>query len=174
MDYITLEKIVKEREKPSRFEHSLGVVEVSEVLARRFRLDVELSRMIGIFHDYNRYMDGDDMLSFCRKRGIAIEKEEEENPMLLHGAVAAWYFPRITNNWNEKAQLAIRHHTLASRDRHIDDNDRLEIWGKANLEEMVLDVIRREEEYSYSINRDVAKVTLDCKAFLLEGGKFAH
>ena len=49
MDYITLEKIVKEREKPSRFEHSLGVVEVSEVLARRFRLDVELSRMIGIF-----------------------------------------------------------------------------------------------------------------------------
>ena len=96
MDYITLEKIVKEREKPSRFEHSLGVVEVSEVLARRFRLDVELSRMIGIFHDYNRYMDGDDMLSFCRKRGIAIQKEEEENPMLLHGAVAAWYFPRIS------------------------------------------------------------------------------
>ena len=192
MDYITLEKIVKEREKPSRFEHSLGVVEVSEVLARSFRLDVELSRMIGIFHDYNRYMDGDDMLSFCRKRGIAIEKEEEENPMLLHGAVAAWYFPRITNNWDERAPLAIRHHTLASRDmgalgavlyiadysekgrRHIDDNDRLEIWGKANLEEMVLDVIRREEEYSYSINRDVAKVTLDCKAFLLEGGKFAH
>ena len=75
MDYITLEKIVKEREKPSRFEHSLGVVEVSEVLARRFRLDVELSRMIGIFHDYNRYMDGDDMLSFCRKRGIGGESD---------------------------------------------------------------------------------------------------
>ena len=69
MDYITLEKIVKEREKPSRFEHSLGVVEVSEVLARRFRLDVELSRMIGIFHDYNRYMDGDDMLSRHTERG---------------------------------------------------------------------------------------------------------
>ena len=172
MDYITLEKIVKEREKPSRFEHSLGVVEVSEVLARRFRLDVELSRMIGIFHDYNRYMDGDDMLSFCRKRGIAIEKEEEENPMLLHGAVAAWYFPRITNNWDEKAQLAIRHHTLASRS--MGALGRLVIWGKANLEEMVLDVIRREEEYSYSINREVAEITLDCKAFLLEGGKFAH
>ena len=107
MDYTTLEEIVREAEKPSRFEHSLGVVEVCALLSRRFHLDVELARMAGIFHDYARYMDGQEMLAFCDKHGIQVEDEERESPMLLHGAVAAWYFPRITNNWDERAQLAM-------------------------------------------------------------------
>lgn len=191
MDYTTLEKIVRESEKPSRFEHSLGVVEVCQVLAKRFRLDVELSRMTGIFHDYARYMDGSDMLTFCLKHGIPVEEEERKSPMLLHGAVAAWYFPRITNIWDERAELAIRHHTLASPGmgalgavlyvadysekgrRHLDDNDRLVIWGKANLEEMVLEVLHREEEYSFTVNRPLARITAQTRDYLLSGGRFA-
>lgn len=192
MDYTTLEEIVRETEKPSRFEHSLGVVEVCALLSRRFHLDVELARMAGIFHDYARYMDGQEMLAFCDKHGIQVEDEERESPMLLHGAVAAWYFPRITNNWDERAQLAIRHHTLASVDmgalgavvyvadysekgrRHLDDNDRLTIWGKASLEDMVLEVLCREEEYSFTVNRKMATVSLRCRDFLRSGGRFAR
>ena len=74
MDYTTLEEIVREAEKPSRFEHSLGVVEVCTLLSRRFHLDVELARMSGIFHDYARYMDGQEMLAFCDKHGIQVEE----------------------------------------------------------------------------------------------------
>lgn len=191
MDYTELEKIVRETEKPSRYEHSLGVVEVCEVLSRRFRLDVSLARMCGIFHDYARYMDGQSMLDFCDKHRISTEPEERESPMLLHGAVASWYFPRITNIWDERCVLAIRHHTLASPDmgalgavvyvadysekgrRHLDDNDRLVIWGKANLEEMVLEVLRREENYAYTVGRKLASVTVECRDFLLSGGRFA-
>lgn len=190
MDYTELEKIVSQQMKASRFEHSLGVVEVCEVLSRRFRLDVELSRMTGIFHDWARYMDGSKMLSFCRKNRIEVYAEEEANPMLLHGAVAAWYFPRITNIWDERAVKAIRNHTLASPDmgalgavlyvadysekgrRHLDDNDRLIIWGKPNLEQMVLEVLKREEEYSFTVSRPMADISVKTRDFLLSGGKF--
>lgn len=190
MDYITLEKIVRDVEKPSRFEHSLGVVEVSEVLAKRFRLDCELAKMIAVFHDYARYMDGDEMLRFCHKHDIEMVPEEEESPMLLHGAVAAWYFPRITNNWDERTVKAIRHHTLASAHmgaygavlyvadysekgrRHLDDNDRLVIWGKPNLEQMVLEVLTREEDYSFTVSRRFASVSQECKEYLESGGLF--
>lgn len=192
MDYITLEGIVRETEKASRFEHSLGVVEVSDVLARRFRLDVELARMVAVFHDYSRYMDGQAMLDFCLLHRIDVEEEERQSPMLLHGAVAAWYFPRITNVWDERAFLAIRHHTLASRHmgalgavlyvadysekgrRHLDGNDRLEIWGQPDLEHMVLDVLSREREYSYDVNRKFARVSSECMDFLVSGGRFAR
>ena len=183
---------MKEAEKPSRFEHSLGVVEVCDVLSRRFRVDRELACMAGLFHDYARYMDGESMLAFCDEHGIETEPEERESPMLLHGAVAAWYFPRITNNWDERAVKAIRHHTLGSPDmgvmgaivyvadysekgrRHLDDNDRLTIWGKASLEDMVLEVLRREEEYSFTVNRKMASVSLRCRDFLKSGGRFAR
>lgn len=192
MDYITLEGIVREAEKASRFEHSLGVVEVSEVLARRFRLDVELARMVALFHDYARYMDGQAMLDFCMRHRIEVEEEERQSPMLLHGAIAAWYFPRITNRWEDKAQLAIRHHTLASRDmgalgavlyvadysekgrRHLDDNDRLAIWARPDLEQMVLEVLRREEEYSFNVNRPFARVSRECMDYLSAGGRLAR
>lgn len=192
MDYTTLEKIVRDHEKPSRFEHSLGVVEVSEVLARRFRLDVELARMAAIFHDFNRYMDGQSLLSFCLDHKIPVEEEEKAAPMLLHGAVAAWYFPVVTGIKDERVVRAIRHHTLASPEmgalgaviyvadysekgrRHLDDNDRLAIWGHGSLEEMVLDVIAREEAYSAAVDRPLAAVTVRCRDFLKEGGRLAR
>ena len=110
--------------------------------------------------------------------------------MLLHGAVAAWYFPRITNIWDDRAVKAIRNHTLASPDmgalgavlyvadysekgrRHLDDNDRLIIWGKPNLEQMVLEVLKREEEYSFTVSRPMADISVKTRDFLLSGGKF--
>ncbi len=190
MDYTTLEKIVRENEKESRFEHSLGVVEVATRLARRFNLDVELCRMAAIFHDYARYMDGPSMLTFCRMRNIRMWEEEVENPMLLHGPVASWYFPRITNIKDDRPVKAIRNHTLGSQDmgkmgaivyigdysekgrRHLTDADRKDIWGHDTLEEMVLDIMLREEEYCHTVDRKLAKVTADCIAWLKEGGCF--
>lgn len=189
MDYTSLLAIVERAEKPSRFAHSLGVVEVAEDLSRRFGLNAELARMAALFHDYCRYMEGAELLAFCRLRGIHVGPEEAAEPMLLHGAAAAWHFPRVTGIEDKRARLAIRHHTLGHREmgalgaavyiadytekgrKHLTDGDRAFIWGLPSLESMVLELIRREEEYGRSIGRPLAGVTRDLRSFLAGGGR---
>ena len=53
--YIELNEFVKAKLPEKRYNHSLGVVEMSIELADRFGLSVQDAASIGIFHDAYRY-----------------------------------------------------------------------------------------------------------------------
>ena len=55
-----MKKILKERLKPSRYEHSLGVAETAVKLANRFNLDAEKAYIAGLLHEIGR--------ASCRER----------------------------------------------------------------------------------------------------------
>ena len=75
-----------------RMRHSAGVAQVSAELADRFLLDADTARYIGIYHDAYRYSCDGSTPAYCREHGIEVFPEEDADPMLLHGALAAIHF----------------------------------------------------------------------------------
>ncbi len=192
ISYTKLEKIVKGMIKESRFEHSVRVKETAVILARRFAPDLLIdSAYVGIFHDAYRYLNGDECLKECKRAKIEIQPEEESNPMLLHGAVAALHLKEVAHCSFESYYEAIRNHTLGSIDMgrlgallyiadyiepgrtHLTDEDRAEILSHDTLEGVVLDIVSRDLKYGESIGRKGAKISYELQAFLQKGGRFA-
>ena len=190
MDYTELEALVEKRLKPSRFIHSKGVAAVCSDLTVRFLSDKVPGLYTGIFHDWCRYMSDEELLSFCRGRITDMAREEEEKPMLLHGAAAALMMRDIVGDVPTSWLTAIRHHTLGSTEmgvlgaclyiadylepnrKHITESDRAMILSMATLEEMVLEILRREEEYYRISGMKRAERTAVLCTFLRNGGLF--
>lgn len=190
MDYTKLEKLVKKHLKSSRFEHSKGVAEVCSALSERFLCDKDAGLYTGIFHDWCRYDKDDEILNICKKANMDLSEEELNKPMLLHGAAAATLMPTIVGPVPESYTKAIRHHTLGSIDmgilgaclyiadytepnrKHITNDDRKEIFSLSSLEEMVMNILKREERYYKEKDMTFAKRTLKLFYFLEHGGLF--
>lgn len=190
MDYTKLENIVKKHLKASRFEHSQGVAKVCSDLSTRFLLDKEAGLYTGIFHDYARYLSDSEILKICKKGGVEISKEEEDKPMLLHGAAASLLMRDIVGDVPESYLIAIRHHTLGSVNmgllgaclyvadytepnrKHITNDDRNEIFSLPSLEEMVLNILEREKIYYKTKDMTFAARTVELYNFLKSGGLF--
>lgn len=186
MDYIKLRDKVSRMIKPGRFIHSLGVAGTAVYLARRFGLDEEKALAAGIYHDAYRYSTTPDSVSLLEGSGFVIEKEEREEPMLLHGALAALYFDRDAGeSVSEDMKKAVRYHTLGSREmgklgaavyisdymepgrKHLSDEERTEILNLDTMEEMVGMIISRERAY----RGDIAGITAELEEYIINGGE---
>ena len=191
MDYTELDRFVRNRLPEKRYIHSLGVVEMSEELAARFSLSVTDAASIGIFHDAYRYDCDAGTPLFCREHGIEVFPEEERDPMLLHGALAAVHFDEVAGKVPESWKIAVRHHTLGHRDmgkygavvyiadyaekgrKHLDDAERERILSKPTLEAMVIHIMEMQRLYFRSKGIEEAGVSLELYSFLKDGGCFA-
>ena len=146
ISYTELEARVRGMIKEKRFLHSEGVVSVSRMLAERFGLSPDDAAYIGIYHDAYRYSCDESTPAFCREHGIEVFPEEESEPMLLHGALAAIHFPEDAGgSVPDHFRIAVRHHTLGHKEmgpygailyiadymepgrKHLDDDDRRRI-----------------------------------------------
>lgn len=189
MNFTELEMAVRDMIKPSRFLHSQRVKDTALELGRKYSMDETALSYISIFHDAYRNVEGNEAIKICRKAGVLIYPEELDNPMLLHGAVAAIKLPSFIGECPESWALALRFHTLGSPEmgrlgavlyiadyiepgREYLGDDRNEILSKPRLEDMVLDVLERERLYSYKINRHISLVSEELRLFLINGGKF--
>ena len=115
ISYTELCDKVQSRLPEKRMRHSLGVAAVSAELADRFLLDSSVASYIGIYHDAYRYSCDESTPGYCREHGIYVFPEEENEPMLLHGALAAVHFDEdAEDSLPDFYKLAVRHHTLGS------------------------------------------------------------
>lgn len=191
MDYTQLKRKVEGMIKKERFIHSLGVAETALYLARRFGIDGNKALCAGIYHDAYRYRTGESSIAELESNGFVIEKEEREEPMLLHGALSALHFDEDAGEEvPEDMKTAVRHHTLGSSGmgrlgaviyvadymepgrKHLSEEDRLNILEKGTLEEMVLSVLEREKKYRESTKSGLAGVSRNLYDYLASGGKF--
>jgi len=185
-----LEDIVRGMLKESRFVHSQGVAKVSSALSARFLGSPEPGYMAGIFHDAYRYMDGRDALKLCKRKKAKTSKFERENPVLLHGLVAALNFRKVAGPVPDSYLKAVRHHTLGSVSmgvlgacvyvadyiepgrKHISAEDKDKIFNMPTLEGMVFEILTRERKYAKEVGRKVAPRSQRLYSFLKKGGKF--
>ncbi len=191
MDYTGLKEKVMTMIKPSRFAHSLGVAWTSHYLARRYGLDESKALCAGIYHDAYRYSSDERAVFELEKAGFVLEEEEKNEPMLLHGALAAMHFDSDAGEKvDDDVKAAVRYHTLGSRmmgplgaviyiadyiepgRKHLSEKDRLNILEKSTLEEMTRLIIEMQKPFLEKNKGGMAAVTEDLYSYITSGGKF--
>ena len=177
--------------KASRLQHSVGVAMTARFLMEKFGYDGNAGLIAGIFHDWYRYVTDEEALEEVRKASFKAEPEELKTPMLLHGAIASIHMREVVGEDTPDEYLkAVRWHTLGSPDmgvlgaaiyvadfaepgrKHLSDDEKHYILGMDSLEEMVLYIIRQQDEYFQRTGKKGAKVTRDLRAFLESGNRF--
>ena len=188
--YTELEAKVRAMIKPKRFVHSEGVAAVSAELAERFALNVQDARYIGIYHDAYRYSADSSSPDFCRSHGIEVFPEEEADPMLLHGALAAIHFDDDAEGTVPDAfKIAVRHHTLGSKEmgpygavvyiadyiepgrKHLTDEDRKHILSAETLEGMIIRIMDMQRAYFSREGIKEAAVSSELYDYIAAGGR---
>ncbi|MBQ2259635.1 MAG: bis(5'-nucleosyl)-tetraphosphatase (symmetrical) YqeK [Spirochaetales bacterium] len=182
--YSKVEKMIK----PSRFQHSVDVAKTAAMLAERFGLDKDAALIAGIYHDAYRYVDNPDF-DVIRSSGWEIFPEEQMQPMLLHGAVAAMHFDEDAETVPMSYKLAVRHHTLGSVEmgklgallyiadyiepgrKHLTDEDRAIILSEPTLELMIVKIMDMQRPYFEREGIREAETSKALYEFIKKGGE---
>lgn len=89
--------------------------EVGRELARRFGVDAAKVDLGVAAHDLARAMRPDGLLSEARRLGLDVHPVEERHPVLLHGAVAAYWLEHEDGLTDPDVLEAVRWHTTGRR-----------------------------------------------------------
>lgn len=94
MKYKDIQKDLKKKMKPSRYQHTMGVVKTAEHLAQIHGADVSQASLAALLHDCAKHIEDDKKIAMCREYGVSVTDAEMANPSLLHakcGAIVAEY-----------------------------------------------------------------------------------
>lgn len=84
-----IQKDLKNKLKPARYEHTLGVSDTAQHLAKIHGYDCAKAALAGLLHDCAKYMADDKKITLCREYGVSISDAEYKNPSLLHAKCGA-------------------------------------------------------------------------------------
>lgn len=104
------------KDKPRRFEHSLGVTETAINLAEVYGVDTYDAAVAGLLHDWDKVVDDHDLLARAAQFGIEIAGSPVAAVGLLHGPVAACELPHIFPDLSPEVLQAIARHTIGASD----------------------------------------------------------
>lgn len=111
MDIKDIIKDLKKELKPSRYEHTMGVMYTAEALAMRYNYPLEKAKLAGLLHDCAKNLSDEKLLKICKKNGIEVTKAEEKAQYLLHAKVGAFYAKTKYDVTDEDILHAISVHT---------------------------------------------------------------
>ncbi len=92
MKYKEIKAEIKTLIKPTRYEHTKGVIKTAKHLAEIYGADEKQVKLAALLHDCAKYMSDDEKIRLCGKYGVDISAAEMKNPGLLHakcGAIVA-------------------------------------------------------------------------------------
>lgn len=104
---------LKEILSEKRYIHSIGVMEMSEHLAKIYNEDVEEAKLAGLLHDIAKEMSEEEMLNYLEKNNIEVTEVERINTKILHGKIGA-DIAKKKYNVSKKVADAIKYHTTTS------------------------------------------------------------
>lgn len=106
------EKLIRERLKPKRAEHSIRVAETAVLLAKQFGADPDKAYTAGLLHDYAKAVSENDLLVIAKKESLIRDVCEYMAPHLLHGPVGAWLLRTDGIIADEEVLQAVASHTI--------------------------------------------------------------
>ena len=105
---------LQERVKPSRYQHSMGVSQTAEQLARIYGADEEAAAVAGLLHDWDKALSNKELQKKAKKLRLAPRKVRKAMPGVLHsytaGATLGKEFPELS----KKVLRAISRHTTGA------------------------------------------------------------
>lgn len=101
-----IKKILSEK----RYKHSIGVMKKAEELAKKYGVDEEKAKLVGLAHDIAKEMPKEEKIKYVIENNIEIDDIERESVELLHGKIGA-DICRKKYEFTEDMQKAIEYHT---------------------------------------------------------------
>lgn len=111
IDVYKLQKKMKKALEEKRFEHTLGVAYTAANLAFVYEYDEKKAFVAGLLHDSAKCLSHQKRLGICKKNNIDISVIEEENPVLLHAKVGAFFAKEKYGVCDTEILDAICYHT---------------------------------------------------------------
>ena len=110
-----LKEIVKSKMSLKRFTHTLGVVEMSEKLAKIYNADIEKCKVAALLHDICKEMDMEYIKNICKNNFMnELSEEDLENNEILHGFAGAYYVKNELGINDKEILSAIKYHTVGA------------------------------------------------------------
>ena len=152
-----IKKDLKQNLSEKRYIHSIGVMEMSEELAKIYDVDVETAKIAGLLHDIAKEIPKEEMLKYVKENNIAITEVESINIGILHGKIGA-DIAKKKYNVSEQIQKAIAYHTTT--------NPNMDILAKIVYIADKIELNRKSDNFDIETERKLAKENLD-KALVL-------
>lgn len=155
--------IVKEKLTDQRYEHTLGVMQTSIDLAKKYGADPAKAELAAIFHDYAKYWPLDEMREIITKQQMPGELLQFHSE-LWHAPVGAYLTKKLHGISDEEVLSAIRYHTTGRAKmtllekivfladyiepgRSFPGVERVREIAESNLEEAILAALRNTITY---------------------------
>lgn len=110
MELEQLENYMQISLKESRYQHCVGVEEVSYDLALIYGYDTDKASIAGILHDCAKCLTEEQLIKECNKYHIPIKNIEMQCKQLLHAKVGAVYAKHLYKVRDEEILNAITYH----------------------------------------------------------------
>lgn len=105
------EKYLFAPESEQRYAHSLGVMEISEELAKKYNVDIERTKKTALMHDMAKFMPVETLRQYIKKNNLQVSENEMLAGVALHGVVAADICKK-EYNFDDEMCSAIAIHTI--------------------------------------------------------------
>ncbi len=104
-----LQEKVKNQLPPTRYEHTLGVVRTSEILAEKYHVLLESAQVAALLHDIAKYLPNNEL----KEKLIAANEMEYLNysPLVWHAPVGAIVAQKSYGIIDQDVLNAIKYHT---------------------------------------------------------------
>lgn len=107
-----IKNYLKENLSSERYFHTLGVMEETIELAKRYNADVKKAEIAGLLHDNAKCMAKEDLRKFISENLPDLDKNELKNYKTLHAPVGAYFAKEKFKISDPEIISAIRWHTL--------------------------------------------------------------
>ena len=111
MDYIQIEKILKEMLPERRLIHSLNVAKCAVKLSEIYKCDKEKAEIAGLVHDCAKFFTDEQIEDCVEKFNIELDPLEVNNIALSHSVIGSYVAKEVFNIDDEEIINAIKYHT---------------------------------------------------------------
>lgn len=98
--------------KPSRFLHTMNVVETSLILADIYGCDRDKAYLAALLHDCAKSMNREEMLSVCEDAEVSVDEYELNAEPVLHAPAGCALSKTVYGIKDPDILNAIRYHTI--------------------------------------------------------------
>lgn len=107
---------LKERVKPSRYMHSLGVSQTAEQLARIYGVNENDAAVAGLLHDWDKALSARELKHIAKKHHLAPKSVRKTMPGVLHAVTAPRSLRKEFPDLSDDVLQAIGRHTCGAED----------------------------------------------------------
>jgi len=111
-----MRELLKQALPRKRYEHSINVYETALKLGKAHGCDLQRTAVAALLHDCGREIPIRDSLGKARELGLPVDYVEENQPILLHAKLGAWYARHKYGVEDEEILRAIALHTTGAPD----------------------------------------------------------